>query len=98
MITEYKHWVFSASNESCGDVIKVALYTAKSLGWTFELENDVVECAYHSTIKVHDDGYNTCISLQNTDLYQLIDDCMRFAVELYLANERNGIKPSWIKK
>lgn len=98
MINEYKHWVFSASNESCADAIKVALDTAKSLEFAFLLHNDVVECAYHSTIKIHNDGYNTCISLQNTDLYQLIEDCMEFAVELNLANARNDIKPSWIKK
>lgn len=97
-MTKYKHCVFCASNEMAAKDIYVAVKTANELDKMFCLDNDVAECVYRSEIKINDDdGGNTSIWLSNKYLTQLIDDCMRFAIELNLSNKRAGIKPPWIK-
>lgn len=46
----------------------------------WDVEHDVVLCAYHSKFDVHESGNNIEICLENDDLRQLINDCMEWAV------------------
>lgn len=84
----YHHFVFCAgkSIESNQNFIKTAKDVMAHLEFKWAVENDIVECGYHSTFKVIDSDYNFEIMLENHNLIHLINDCMEFAVELYRVN------------
>ena len=79
-----KHTVFCAcympENEQ---VIKIARSTAYRLGNNFSLDEDVVECSYHSQINIIEGKDNFEVVLKNNSIIQLIEDCMEWAVEYY---------------
>ena len=79
-----KHTVFCAcympKNEQA---IKIARSTAHHLGNNFSLDEDVVECSYHSNIDIIEGKDNFEVVLKNNSIIQLIEDCMEWAVEYY---------------
>jgi DNA polymerase III sliding clamp (beta) subunit (PCNA family) len=80
----YHHFVFCAgkSIESNQKSIEIAKKVMDHLEFHWAVQNDLVECQYHSTFKIIDTDHNFEIKLENNNLIQLIDDCMSFAVEL----------------
>lgn len=75
------HYVFCAAKNHPGNEkhIKIAKSIAKRLENIWSLEEDIVECHYHSTITIIEKYGNIEIKLDNNDITQLINDCMTFA-------------------
>lgn len=73
-----RHCVFCASKE-CEYEIGVAKRTMNSLAEQWDVEHDVVLCAYHSEFVWLDGFGNVEICLENDDVHQLIKDCMEWA-------------------
>lgn len=76
-----RHCVFCASLERCENEVKVASWVAESLEQRWDVEHDIVLCAYHSKVSCMTGHGNAEIYLENEDVHQLIADCMEFAVE-----------------
>lgn len=75
-----RHCVFGAS-VTYGKLIDEVFDLARMLEGRWDVEHDVVLCAFHSNIVYTKDDLNAEVYLENDDVHQLITDCMEFAVE-----------------
>lgn len=75
------HYVFGAAiNHPANEKsIKIAKDIAEHLDYVWSLEEDVVECHYHSSITIIENCSNIEIRFDNDNTTQLINDCMEFA-------------------
>ena len=84
-----KHTVFFAKKENIKNNIYIcaAIKASKVLEGKFFIDNEAVAKTYHSGITVAEDFDSPEIEiyLENEDIYQLIEDCMAWAV-LYSKN------------
>ena len=74
------HYVFCAAINHPGNEkhIKIAKSIVEYLESAWSLEEDIVECHYHSSITIIEKYGNIEIRLDNNDTVQLINDCMTF--------------------
>lgn len=76
-----KHCVFCCSDK-CQDSIALAIKAKEHLDMVWMLEHDCVLQKYHSDSSVLHETSNTSVWLENSDIRQLIKDCMEYATVL----------------
>ena len=75
-----KHCIFCAAKIPQNRAgITSARHTREILEEQWELEHDCVLQSYHSTFEELNEEHNISLWLENTDIHQLINDCMEYA-------------------
>jgi hypothetical protein len=77
-----KHYVFCSGYFPENDLaIQAAKNTIQHLQNSFCLDEDIVNCTFHSNIETVNGTDNFEVYLENGNTIQLINDCMDWAVE-----------------